>query len=86
MLHVPPGFGMKLDLEVAFTKNSRTEYSVTAPGGERVVAREREIYIHYPDGMGRSKLKLPKLDGVATVRNINTVSKLAALAEAHTAS
>jgi DUF4097 and DUF4098 domain-containing protein YvlB len=32
VLHVPPGFGMKLDLEVAFTKNSRKEYSITAPG------------------------------------------------------
>jgi DUF4097 and DUF4098 domain-containing protein YvlB len=34
VLHVPPGFGMKLDLEVAFTKNSKQEYAITAPGGE----------------------------------------------------
>jgi DUF4097 and DUF4098 domain-containing protein YvlB len=34
LLHVPPGFGMKLDLEVAFTKNSKQEYAITAPGGE----------------------------------------------------
>lgn len=33
VLHVPPGFGMKLDLEVAFTKTSRKEYVITAPGG-----------------------------------------------------
>jgi DUF4097 and DUF4098 domain-containing protein YvlB len=32
-LHVPKGFGMKLDLEIAYTKNSRKEYAITAPGG-----------------------------------------------------
>jgi DUF4097 and DUF4098 domain-containing protein YvlB len=34
VLHVPPGFGMTLDLEVAFTKNSRKDYTITAPGGD----------------------------------------------------
>ncbi|MCW5770247.1 MAG: DUF1697 domain-containing protein [Rhodospirillaceae bacterium] len=39
----------------------------------------REIYIHYPDGVGRSKLKIPAAaDG--TGRNINTVAKLVAMA------
>lgn len=33
VLHVPKGFGMKLDLEIAFTKNSRKEYEIVAPGG-----------------------------------------------------
>jgi DUF4097 and DUF4098 domain-containing protein YvlB len=32
VLRVPPGFGMDLDLEIAFTKNSRKEYAITAPG------------------------------------------------------
>jgi len=32
VLRVPPGFGMDLDLEIAFTKNSRKEYVITAPG------------------------------------------------------
>jgi DUF4097 and DUF4098 domain-containing protein YvlB len=32
VLHVPRGFGMDLDLEIAFTKNSRKEYVITAPG------------------------------------------------------
>ena len=32
LLRVPPGFGMTLDLEIAFTKNSRKEYAITAPG------------------------------------------------------
>ena len=54
--------------------------NVVAPGGEQVKAGKREVYVYYPDGMGRSKLKLP-LNGPATVRNINTVAKLVALAE-----
>ena len=52
---------------------------VVAPGGEQVVAAAQEIYIYYPDGMGRSKLKFPKTGGFATVRNINTVAKLVAM-------
>lgn len=52
-----------------------------APDGEEVVAGVREVYIHYPDGMGRSKLKLPKAVGIVTVRNINTVTKLVELAK-----
>ena len=53
---------------------------IVAPGGEQLALGEREIYVHYPDGMGRSKLKLPKLPGPVTVRNINTVARLVAMA------
>ncbi len=42
---------------------------------ERIQLGRREIYIHYPDGMGQSKLKLPSI-GPATNRNLNTVRKL----------
>ena len=52
---------------------------VVAPGGEQVVAGDQEVYIYYPDGMGRSKLKFPKTGGFSTVRNINTVAKLVAM-------
>jgi uncharacterized protein (DUF1697 family) len=39
----------------------------------------REVYVHYPDGIGRSKLRIPiARDGAA--RNMNTVVKLAAMA------
>jgi uncharacterized protein (DUF1697 family) len=55
---------------------------VVAPGGEQIVVGHQEVYIYYPDGMGRSKLKFPKTDGVVTVRNINTVTRLAAMADA----
>jgi len=45
---------------------------------ERLAPGKREIYVHYPDGQGRSKLKLgTKAPG--TARNMNTVAKLAEL-------
>jgi uncharacterized protein (DUF1697 family) len=50
------------------------------PAGENVSAGHREIYVYYPEGMGRSKLKVPLAGASATVRNINTVAKLAKLA------
>jgi uncharacterized protein (DUF1697 family) len=46
---------------------------------EEIVAGKREIYIHFPNGMGKSKLKFPKSAKDGTVRNINTVKKLAEL-------
>jgi uncharacterized protein (DUF1697 family) len=52
---------------------------VKAPGGEELVLRGRELYIHYPDGQGVSKLKVP-LAKVGTGRNLNTVAKLAEMA------
>ena len=55
--------------------------AIAAPGGEQVIPGRQEIYIYYPDGMGQSKLKLPKTDSVSTARNINTVGKLVAIAE-----
>lgn len=48
---------------------------------EELVAGKREIYIHFPKGMGQSKLKFPNSAKDGTVRNINTVGKLSALAK-----
>jgi len=46
---------------------------------------DREIYVHFPDGMGRSKLRIPAAkDG--TARNMNTIRKMIELAEALNAS
>lgn len=53
------------------------------PGREELRLAGREIYIHYPDGMGRSKLKLPATL-VGTARNLNTVAKLVKISEDHT--
>ena len=57
------------------------KHAVT-PGGEQIVAGRHEVYIYYPEGMGRSKLKLPKATGIATARNVNTVARLVAMTEA----
>jgi uncharacterized protein (DUF1697 family) len=55
---------------------------VVAPGGERLAIRGRELFIHYPEGMGASKLKVPLLKKAGTGRNLNTVVKLAAMTRA----
>jgi uncharacterized protein (DUF1697 family) len=52
------------------------------PGREELRLIGREIFIHYPDGMGRSKLKLPSPAANGTARNLNTVAKLATMAGA----
>ncbi|MFB9951413.1 DUF1697 domain-containing protein [Rhizobium puerariae] len=54
---------------------------MVAPDGEEAVVAGREIYVHYPIGSGKSKLKLPALKA-GTSRNLNTVRKLAELARA----
>jgi uncharacterized protein (DUF1697 family) len=52
---------------------------VTGVQEERFKAAAKEIFIHYPEGMGVSKLKFGK-DLVGTARNMNTVTKLAEMA------
>jgi uncharacterized protein (DUF1697 family) len=39
----------------------------------------REIYVHYPDGQGTSKLVIPAAKS-GTARNMNTIAKLAEMA------
>jgi uncharacterized protein (DUF1697 family) len=52
---------------------------IKGQANEEVRLGAREIYVHYPDGIGRSKLRIPAAsDG--TARNMNTVAKLAAMA------
>lgn len=46
---------------------------------EHFTPAAREIFIHFPQGMGVSKLKFGR-DLVGTVRNMNTVTKLASIA------
>jgi uncharacterized protein (DUF1697 family) len=46
---------------------------------ERLALGKREIYVHYPSGQGRSKLRLSG-GALGTARNMNTVAKLAELA------
>jgi len=47
-------------------------------GPEDVQMIGREVYVHYPDGIGRSKIKIPfAADG--TSRNLNTITRLVAM-------
>jgi uncharacterized protein (DUF1697 family) len=46
---------------------------------EELALGRREIFVHYPSGMGRSKLRLPAASA-GTARNMNTVAKLAEMA------
>jgi uncharacterized protein (DUF1697 family) len=52
---------------------------------EELRIADRELYIYFPDGMGRSKFPWAKLDKIlktaATGRNWNTVMKLLEMAE-----
>lgn len=48
---------------------------------EQMVAGQRVLYIHYPSGMGRSKLRLKGAEA-GTARNMNTVAKLVEMSSA----
>lgn len=52
---------------------------VVGRNGERIELGAREIYVHYGNGIAKSKLKIPAARTV-TARNMNTVAKLAELA------
>ena len=47
---------------------------------ERLALGSREIYVHYPSGLGQSKLRLGG-KAVGTARNMNSVARLAELAK-----
>lgn len=53
--------------------------TLVAPDGEQAHVAGTEIYVHYPNGSGRTKMKLPALKP-GTARNLNTVRKLAEMA------
>ncbi|HRE90605.1 MAG TPA: DUF1697 domain-containing protein [Myxococcota bacterium] len=70
--------------EAPSAEQARALANLVPPGREELLLSGRELFIHYPDGMGRSKLVVP-LTVAGTGRNLNTVTKLAALASAHAA-
>lgn len=53
--------------------------SVKGKADEQIEPAHKEVYIHFPSGMGRSKLSLPAMSE-GTMRNMNTVNKLVQLA------
>ena len=52
---------------------------ISGHAGEEVRLGNREIYVHYSDGMAKSKLRIPAA-AEGTARNMNTIAKLTALA------
>src|SRR4051812_16697865 len=52
----------------------------TGRAEEEMRLGRREIYVHYGDGMGHSKLKIPAA-GACTARNLNTITRLAEMAD-----
>ncbi len=53
--------------------------TMTGQSDEIVKLGTREIFVAYPNGMGRSKLKIPAAK-TGTARNMNTVAALVAMA------
>jgi len=52
------------------------------PDGEELAVRGRELFVHFPNGQGRSRIKLPKMATGGTGRNLNTVARLAGMTRA----
>jgi uncharacterized protein (DUF1697 family) len=52
--------------------------NVLRRANEELCAGKREIYVHYPSGMGQSRLVIPAAKH-ATARNMNTIAKLVAM-------
>ena len=55
--------------------------SITGHRDEELSLGDREVYVHYGDGMASSKLKIPAAR-LGTARNMNTIAKLVELAGA----
>lgn len=75
----PPNFTVAIFLDEA--PPADTLASVRGRADEEIRLGKREIYVAYGAGMGRSKLKIPAATK-GTARNINTIARLVALAEA----
>lgn len=72
-----PTFTVAIFLDAA--PPADTLKGVTGQADEEIRLGKRELYVHYPSGQGRSKLKIPAA-AAGTARNINTVAKLAEMA------
>ena len=56
---------------------------VTGRANEEIRLGNRELFVLYPDGMARTKLRIPS-EKLGTARNMNSVAKLAEIASAMT--
>jgi uncharacterized protein (DUF1697 family) len=80
-----PSHLLIMPLKAAPTKQAVKELQAAIQGRESVAAVGRELYLVYPDGIGRSKLTNKfiesRLKTRGTGRNWNTAQKLATLAD-----
>jgi uncharacterized protein (DUF1697 family) len=80
-----PGHLLVLFLKDAVRAATVADLQKAIRDREQVRGEGREVYIAYPDGVGRSRLTMPmiekKLGTRGTGRNWNTVGKLAAMTE-----
>ncbi|MBM4411504.1 MAG: DUF1697 domain-containing protein [Chloroflexi bacterium] len=74
-----PTFTVAIFLDAAPPADTLT--GVSGQADELIRLGKREIYIHYPSGQGRSKLKI-RAAASGKARNMNTVAKLAEMAAA----
>jgi uncharacterized protein (DUF1697 family) len=81
-----PAHLVLMPLKAAPTRAQMSALEAAIRGRERVCAGGRELYIVYPDGIGRSKLTIAVIERTlatrGTARNWNTVLKLQALVAA----
>ena len=79
ILNGNPFAGKEARLTHAFFLHERPPHDalevVRGQANEEVLLGQREIYVHYPSGMGQSKLQIPAAKH-GTARNMNTVAKL----------
>jgi len=72
-------------LHEELTRDAATELKKLPPNAEELIPARRELYIYFPDGMGKSKLPWRAVEKHSitpgTGRNWNTVTKLLAMAE-----
>jgi uncharacterized protein (DUF1697 family) len=80
-----PGHLVVMPLKAAPKAADVKALEAAIKGRERVAAKGRQLYVNYPDGIGRSKLTIAVIEKAlgtrATGRNWNTITKLAAMAE-----
>ena len=60
---------------VSFYAAPPAQSPTSGPDGEQVHQVDSVVYVYFPGGSGRSRLKLPK-QPVSTTRNINTLQRL----------
>lgn len=77
--HAPGNRVMVLFTDASLPKDPLS--GATGLHDETVLLGRRELFVHYPEGMAKTRLSLPS-QRCGTARNINTVAKLAELAVA----